>query len=98
MNKGVGGDRSVTVAVLVFPSSHYALRAEKICKEAGLPVLLIPLPREITSDCGVALTLPPEFQEKGEALLKQAGVPLTGSHRLTRTGRQALLWQRFLNR
>lgn len=96
VKKGPGGNHAVIVAVLTFSSSYHALRAEKICKEAGLPGLLIPLPREITSDCGIALALPLKMREKSEELLNQAGVPLTGTHQLIKTGRQARLWQRFL--
>lgn len=94
MNKRPGDNQAVTVAVFTFPSSHHALRAEKICQEAGLPVLLIPVPREISSDCGVALITPFELQEKSGDLLGQAGVPLLGTYPLTRKTR---LWQRLFS-
>ncbi len=38
-----------------FESSHAALRAEGALKAAGLPVELIPVPRQISSDCGFCL-------------------------------------------
>jgi hypothetical protein len=42
------------------------MRAEKILKGKGVKVDLIPVPREISSDCGVAVELSMEI--KGEAL------------------------------
>jgi len=41
--------------VILFDSVHHALRSEKILKELGIPHKLIPVPRHISSDCGVCL-------------------------------------------
>jgi hypothetical protein len=41
--------------VVIFKSVHHALRAEKLLKEAGIAHKLIPVPRHISSDCGVCL-------------------------------------------
>jgi hypothetical protein len=41
--------------VAVFQSIHRVMKAEKILKGKGLPVLLIPAPRALSSDCGLAL-------------------------------------------
>jgi len=41
--------------VVLFNSVHHALRSEKILKEMGLPHKLVPVPRHISSDCGVCL-------------------------------------------
>ena len=84
------------VDVLTFPSSHYALKAEKICKQAGVQVVLIPLPREISADCGVALIVRPETRQDAEVLLQQAGVSLHGVYHLLRKGKDARLWRRLL--
>lgn len=85
------------VDVLTFPSSHYALKAEKLCKGAGIKVVLIPLPREISADCGVALIVSPETRQSAEDLLKREGVSLNGVHRLLREGKDAKLWRRLLD-
>lgn len=34
----------IKVAVITFPSSHHALRAEKMLRDERIPVHLIPLP------------------------------------------------------
>lgn len=95
-NEGQNLSGAVTVAVLTFPSSHHALRAEEILKESGIPVVLIPMPTEIRSDCGVALVVPCHCQEKAEERLRREEEPPTASCRLTRTGRQARLLLRIL--
>jgi hypothetical protein len=43
--------------VFLFPSVSYALKAEKILKAAGIVHKLIPVPRHISSDCGVCLRI-----------------------------------------
>ena len=88
-------EKYFAVDVLTFPSSHYALKAEKVCKDAGIRVVLIPLPREISADCGVALIVRPEARPNAEDLLGQAGVSLNNVHHLRRKGKDARLWRRL---
>ena len=48
--------------VAIFHSIHRVLKAEKILKQASVDFLLIPVPRQLTSDCGLALRFPPEVK------------------------------------
>ena len=41
--------------LISFYASHHAIRAEKVLVEAGFLVALIPGPRELSPNCGVAL-------------------------------------------
>jgi hypothetical protein len=41
--------------VAIFNSIHRVMRAEKLLKERRLAILLIPAPRTLKSDCGLAL-------------------------------------------
>ena len=43
--------------VLVYSISH-ALRAEKLLLEDGIECKLIPVPRQLSSDCGVCVRIP----------------------------------------
>ncbi len=43
--------------VFLFPSVNHALKAEKLLKAAGVVHKLIPVPRHISSDCGVCLRI-----------------------------------------
>jgi hypothetical protein len=48
-------DESTIYGVVLFHTNSSALRAEKILLKSGLTVKLVPTPRELSSDCGVAL-------------------------------------------
>ena len=39
----------------VFNSAHRVMKAENILKTCGLPILLIPAPRALSTDCGLAI-------------------------------------------
>jgi hypothetical protein len=45
--------------VAIFHSIHRVLRAEQLLKQQKLEFLLIPVPRKLTSDCGLALRIAP---------------------------------------
>ena len=57
--------------VLLFSSIHQVMRTEKLLKENGLEVDLIPVPREISSDCGIAVEISTESEEKALFILKE---------------------------
>jgi hypothetical protein len=42
-------------AFFLFHTTTSAIRGEKVLKKAGLTVKLVPTPRELSSDCGIAL-------------------------------------------
>jgi hypothetical protein len=42
-------------SVFLFSSTSGAIRAEKLVLESGLKVKLIPVPRHLSSDCGICL-------------------------------------------
>jgi len=69
--------------VILFPSIHFALRAEKLIKENGFTVKLIPVPRHLSPDCGVCLRISWEKREEIRAILAQAGVKIDAVHSLT---------------
>ena len=45
--------------VAIFHSIHRVLSAEQVLKRDGVSFLLIPVPRQLTSDCGLALRIAP---------------------------------------
>ncbi|MCE5257402.1 MAG: DUF3343 domain-containing protein [Spirochaetaceae bacterium] len=44
--------------ILTFPTTFAAIRAEKSVKAKGIPADLIPVPVEISSECGFCLRMP----------------------------------------
>ena len=55
--------------VILFDSVHHALRSEKILKEMGIFHKLIPVPRHISSDCGICLRFTANLRSKIEDAL-----------------------------
>ena len=55
--------------VMLFKAVSYALKAEKILNTEGLPHKLIPVPRQISSDCGVCLRFESALQDDIRAAL-----------------------------
>jgi len=49
--------------VVLFNSVSYALKSEKILKKENIPFKLIPVPKSISSDCGVCIRFSPENRE-----------------------------------
>lgn len=64
--------------VLLFDSVSAALLAEKILKKKGVPHKLIPIPRHLSSDCGVCIRI-------RESALHQALESLEGRVKLSAT-------------
>jgi len=61
-------------AVFLFHTTTSAIRAEKVLKKAGLDVKLVPTPRELSSDCGIALQIEADEAERGNQFLAGAKV------------------------
>ena len=50
--------------LLVFDSTHQALRAEEALKAAGVAHRMIPKPAVVKADCGIAIQVAPELLER----------------------------------
>jgi hypothetical protein len=60
----------------VFNSAHRVMKAEDILKGLGLPVLLIPAPRALSTDCGLALRFSDDENDSiMEALAREKLLP-----------------------
>ena len=71
-----------TFGVVLFHTSSSALRAEKTLRRAGLAIKMIPTPRELSSDCGLALGFRWQESERVRTLLGAASVETAGIHPL----------------
>lgn len=60
--------------VAIFNNIHRVMKAEKILKERRLEMLLIPAPRSLQSDCGLAIRYADKDREEIEAVLSDAGL------------------------
>ncbi len=76
--------------ILIFHSIHRVMRAEKVLKGAGLNVRLMPVPRQLSSDCGLSITFPMAERQAVEQALADAGCPYEELHRWDGTGYRRL--------
>jgi hypothetical protein len=67
--------------ILVYATSH-ALRAETILAEAGIESKLIPVPRHLSSDCGVCLRISQEDMELANDTLTNANLDFDGVYKV----------------
>jgi hypothetical protein len=74
-------------SVFVFESVHRVMKAEKLLKGKGLKIDLIPVPREISSDCGVAIELSADSEEEARHLLKENKVTILECYGRSQEGR-----------
>jgi len=59
-----------SAGVVLFESISHALRAEKLIKAAQITCKLIPVPRHLSSDCGVCLRFNTDVKEQVENILE----------------------------
>lgn len=79
-NRSKGKTEERCAAVL--EAIHYVIKGERILKKAGLRIDVIPVPREISSDCGMALEFFCYDRELVEQLLADEDVNVVGIYAL----------------
>ncbi len=70
-----------SAVVLVYSTGH-ALKAEKVIKAQGIDCKLIPVPRHLSSDCGVCVRIPAVSRTNVAAALAAAQVEFDAIHDL----------------
>lgn len=59
---------------VIFHTTAASMAMEKHCRSAGIEGRLMPVPRALTADCGIAWCAPPECRAAIEALLAERGL------------------------
>jgi hypothetical protein len=65
-------------AVILVASTSHALRIEKILEKAEIPCKLIPVPRQLSSDCGSCVRILQEYKEQAQRELERTNVGIEG--------------------
>lgn len=63
-------------AVVLVPSTSHAIRGERALNMAGITSKLIPVPRTISSECGVCLRIAHHDRGAVKKALNEARVPI----------------------
>jgi hypothetical protein len=64
--------------VVLFESVSATVRAEKEAKKDGLKVKLVPVPRQLSSDCGICMRFEWPDMERVQTLLSRKGLKSSG--------------------
>ena len=67
-------------SVVLFHSTAHAIRAEKVLDRAGFRIKLVPTPRQLSSDCGMAIRFDFGLEEQVASTLAANRVPANGIH------------------
>ncbi len=65
-------------AVIIVYSTNHAMHIEKLLKGIGITCKMIPVPRHISSDCGVCLRIGRVDIEAAQQVVQTAGVEIQG--------------------
>lgn len=68
--------------VLTFDTTAAAMGAEAACAAAGIPGRLLPVPRQLSSDCGIAWASDTDQRGPLEALIAQGKLEPAGLYEL----------------
>ena len=69
--------------IATFDTTHMALRFEKLCRAAGYDTRIVPVPRELSSSCGLACRYPCDRRGDVERLAAEHSIDVAGYHELT---------------
>ena len=62
--------------VFIFESTRSVIRAERLCRQAGLEVKVIPVPRSVSPNCGMALEVMDEMSQAIRTILEEQNLPV----------------------
>ena len=57
--------------VLLFPTTHKVMRASQLLDDAEIQHEIVPRPKGVDADCGIAIALPPGVREDATAALAE---------------------------
>jgi hypothetical protein len=69
---------AISYTVILVYSTSYALHIGRILEQACVSCSLIPVPRHLSSDCGVCVRINSENRIKTERILEQEKIPFSG--------------------
>ena len=68
----------IQYAVILVHSTSYAIKAERVLQAMGVACKLIPVPRRLSSDCGVCVRVQQADRERVLQVLEAAGAEIEG--------------------
>ncbi|MCD6281243.1 MAG: DUF3343 domain-containing protein [Deltaproteobacteria bacterium] len=69
------------MTVFVFYCIYDVMKAEKAFKDSGIPIDIIPVPRQVSSDCGMAVSLEEEYKIRAQDILVEHNIEIKGVYK-----------------
>ncbi|MHC1719100.1 MAG: DUF3343 domain-containing protein [Clostridiaceae bacterium] len=66
----------MTYYLITFKNTHSAINAEKILKNKGIEVIVIPTPTTLTKSCGISLRIKPEDLPKASEVINNREIEI----------------------
>jgi hypothetical protein len=63
--------------IVLFPSTRNAIKAERQCKATGTKHRIMSAPRDISTECGIAIEIDADDKEIIEAIFQEAKIEFT---------------------
>ncbi len=63
--------------ILLFTSIRDVMRADKLCREAGFAVKVMPVPHTYSTECGMSLVVESEYISDVSSLLEKNNILFT---------------------
>jgi hypothetical protein len=67
-------------AVILVYSTGHALKAERVLQGTDVECKLIPVPRHLSSDCGVCVRIERDEKQRAGQALRASGMEIEGIH------------------
>jgi hypothetical protein len=75
-------EKNSSVCLATFKTTSMALLFERTCRKAGIKARIAPVPRRLSSSCGLACDFPCESREAVETIAREGKIELAGIHEL----------------
>jgi len=91
------GNQSGTKLYLIFHSIHNVMLAEELLLQANIAIEMVPVPREISSDCGMSLTCSVDNLESIKTSLREANftTPAKVVYKSKKEGKNQYFYEEF---
>lgn len=83
--------------VFSFQTVNHALVFEKMIKEEGIEVKLMPMPRQISTSCGTAARVSCDMEDKIKEICEKLGIETEGFHKIVNKN-ENLWFTKFMNK
>ena len=66
-----------------FKTTSAALMFERTCRSSGISARIAPVPRSLSSSCGLACDFPCDMREKVEEIVNSKKIQVAGYHEIS---------------